>query len=236
MKRPESFLYAIILLLISTGVVSAGTTTLTTYYPAPSGNYDQLRLVPKAALSGSCLPGTLYVDDNNTLQYCGNSVWGTVGTGSASSPVPNISVFNASGSFTVPTGITRIMVEVWGGGGTGGANSSPYESAGGGGGGGYGKQIFTVTPGNVYTVTVGGTGGTSSFGNLISATGGSNGTSAVSGSAGGAGGAGGTSSAFINITGGTGSGGSFISGVVTRAPAGGAGGSAGNGGIGGGGA
>jgi len=42
MKHPESFLYVLILLLISTGVVSAGTTTLTTYYPAPAGRYDLL--------------------------------------------------------------------------------------------------------------------------------------------------------------------------------------------------
>src|SRR3989338_7700136 len=79
MKRPTFLPYAIGLLLISTGVVFAGTTTLTTYYPAPSGNYEQLRLVPRASLSGSaCLPGTLYVENtNNTLQYCGgSSVWG----------------------------------------------------------------------------------------------------------------------------------------------------------------
>ncbi|MDO8675387.1 MAG: hypothetical protein Q7K71_04650, partial [Candidatus Omnitrophota bacterium] len=74
MKRPTFLPYAIGLLLISTGVVFAGTTTLTTYYPAPSGNYSQLRLVPQAALSGACDPGTLYVENtNNTLQYCDNS-------------------------------------------------------------------------------------------------------------------------------------------------------------------
>lgn len=158
---------------------------------------------------------------------------------SSGSGVPNTSVFNSSGSFTIPAGVTRVIVEVWGGGGNGG-RADPVagnsNSGGGGGGGGYGRQAFTVTPGTVYTVTVGGPGGASSFGSLISATGGQNGGNATYPSGGGIGGLGGTSSGSVNITGGTGSGGSYfmVSGGF-KYPAGGAGGSAGNGGIGGGG-
>ena len=38
--------------------------------------------------------------------------------------VPNgIQVFTSSGTFTVPTNITRIMVEMWGGGGGGGGGA-----------------------------------------------------------------------------------------------------------------
>lgn len=97
---------------------------------------------------------------------------------------PNCTVYTSgTNTFTVPNGITKIMVEVWGGGG--GASISTE----GGGGGGYSKGILSVTPGNTITATVGaggtggqplgtdgGTGGTSTF-STISATGGSgNGT------------------------------------------------------------
>jgi hypothetical protein len=113
---------------------------------------------------------------------------------------PNCTVYTSgTNTFTVPTGITKIMVEVWGGGG--GAAISQF----GGGGGGYSKGILSVTPGNTITATVGagGTGGqalgssgdaggTSTF-SSISATGG-----AGAGSVGGSG------------SGGTGSGGSIL--------------------------
>ena len=50
--------------------------------------------------------------------------------------------------WTVPDGVTEIMVELWGSGG-GGANG------GGGGSGGYSKAIFTVSPGQPLTVVTG---------------------------------------------------------------------------------
>lgn len=59
--------------------------------------------------------------------------------------------FTQNGSFTVPAGVTRIMVEAWGAGGGG-------SSGGGGGAGMYLQSIQTVTPGQVLTVTTG-TGG-----------------------------------------------------------------------------
>lgn len=59
-------------------------------------------------------------------------------------------------SWRVPTGVTKILVEVWGAGG--GASS-----AGGGGGGGYAQGIVSVSAGETYTASVGagGTGSTS---------------------------------------------------------------------------
>lgn len=80
----------------------------------------------------------------------------------------------SSYSFTVPTGVSTIRVRCFGAGG-GGGNSSSYA---GGGGGGFAIGEFDVVAGTSYAVTVGtgggpGTsGGTSSFGSLISATGG----------------------------------------------------------------
>lgn len=120
--------------------------------------------------------------------------------------IPNMQVFTNNGTFVVPTNATRIMVEVWGGGGGGNDAYADIEdnfsyANGGGGGGGYGKGIFCVTNGAIYSVTVGqgGTnssaGGTSSFGSLICATG-------VSSDDGyGDGGGGGYSCALINMSG-----------------------------------
>ena len=40
--------------------------------------------------------------------------------------------YNSSSTFTVPTGVTQINVEAWGGGGKGGSRVSSNGSAGGG--------------------------------------------------------------------------------------------------------
>ena len=84
-------------------------------------------------------------------------------------------VFTSSGTFTVPSSVTKIRVRVLGAG-CGGTNGGR-----GGCGGGYAFGEFAVTPGAAYTVTIGAggvggaspsAGGTTSFGALISATGG----------------------------------------------------------------
>lgn len=62
--------------------------------------------------------------------------------------------FNASGTFTVPAGVTSITVEAWAGGGKGGSRTSAG-TTGGGGGGAYSSSVLTVTPGTAYTVRVG---------------------------------------------------------------------------------
>lgn len=99
-------------------------------------------------------------------------------------------IFTASGTFTVPVGVTSVEVEIWGGGGAGGSTASSAglgNPGGGGGGGGYAyKRISGLISGSTVTVTVGaggapaaaaagGAGGTSSFGAHASATGGSGG-------------------------------------------------------------
>ncbi len=64
-------------------------------------------------------------------------------------------VFDTPGSYTwtVPDGVWRIMVEMWGGGG-GGARTNHGERAGGGGGG-YGFTYIDVTPGMTCHIFVG---------------------------------------------------------------------------------
>jgi hypothetical protein len=95
----------------------------------------------------------------------------------------NYQLFVGSGSFTVPAGISSLKISVVSGGG---GTSGSY--GGTGGFGGFSQGVYTVTPGAVHTVTVGGggasvtagtpgSGGTSSFGSLISVTGGAGRTS-----------------------------------------------------------
>jgi trimeric autotransporter adhesin len=59
-----------------------------------------------------------------------------------------IMFINSTGTWTVPAGVTKIYVEVWGAGGGG-------NIWGGGGGGCYIAAPFTVTPGLVVTYTLG---------------------------------------------------------------------------------
>lgn len=99
------------------------------------------------------------------------------------------------GNWTVPAGVTRARVQVWGAGGGGGGAANISGAAGSGGcGGGYAEGLFTFTPGQIIAVTSGagglagttssngGAGGTSSVGAIISATGGGGGYVALGGS------------------------------------------------------
>lgn len=163
----------------------------------------------------------------NVLTSNGTSWASSAPSGGA--PFSNVQAFTSGNTFTVPSGVTKLWVEVYGagGGGAGSNGGSAYGSGGGGGAGGVAMGFLTVTPSQQITVTVGsggtaggsgGTGNTSSF-STLSATGGSGG---AMGDAGGWGGAGGTGSGgSINQSGGAGGGG----GGTAGASAGGSGGS-----------
>lgn len=102
---------------------------------------------------------------------------------SGGTPNLNTVVFPSSGSWTAPTGVTKIYAYcIAGGGGGGGTGQSDAPGRTGGGGGAAWGQL-TVVPGTTYTITVGAggagsntttgsTGGTSSIGALMSCTGG----------------------------------------------------------------
>jgi hypothetical protein len=97
--------------------------------------------------------------------------------------------FTGGGSFIVPSGVTSIKVETWGGGAGGGATAG---RDGGGGGGAYASSTLTVVPGASYNITIGtggseGVGGTNTiFGsNVVVAAGGSSNTANDNGGAGG---------------------------------------------------
>lgn len=90
-------------------------------------------------------------------------------------------------TWTVPTGVTRVFVQIWGAGG--GGDSGGWGGGWGGAGGGYAEAWCIVTPGNNVAVIVGAgglgglegvrtgqPGGNSSFGTCSTATGGNFGT------------------------------------------------------------
>ncbi|RBN50187.1 LamG-like jellyroll fold domain-containing protein [Flavobacterium psychrolimnae] len=64
--------------------------------------------------------------------------------------------FSTAGTntFIVPSGITTLQIEAWGGGGKGGSRTTAGTS-GGGGGGAYVKKSVTVIAGNTYNLQVG---------------------------------------------------------------------------------
>ncbi len=143
--------------------------------------------VPTSATGNN---GDFYINTTTNIIYGPKTVagWGTGttlsgGSSGGSLSNTNFQVFDATGIFTVPAGVTKIMVECWGAGG-GGSEYTYWSGNGyypvyiGGGGGGYGKSIFTVTSGTNYLVTVGtggaynNAGGNSSFGTLIISNGG----------------------------------------------------------------
>jgi hypothetical protein len=145
-----------------------------------------------SALNGNLVaPGT----SGNVLTSNGTTWFSNALPASATGA--NVQIFTSSGTFTVPTGVTKLIVDVWGGGG-GGANSIVGGTGAAGGSGGYGRAYVSgLTPGASITVTVGGggnagagsggggsAGGTSSFGSYLSCTGGNPANGATGGQSG----------------------------------------------------
>ena len=144
----------------------------------------------------------------------GAPTWGTLSAGGS---LNNIQYFTSSGTYTPTAGTSFVIVEVIGGGGASGAStagSATNTTTGPGGGGGFARKRITSSFSGV-TVTVGaggvavtnasgGSGGTTSFGALVSATGGAGSTAQFAAGvfAGGAPGSG--SGGDLNLTGSTG--------------------------------
>jgi len=121
---------------------------------------------------------------------------------------PTVEVFNASGTFSVPVGVTSAQVLVVAGGGGGGGwlpgqGAPGYFNGGGGAGGLVFHPAYPVTPGGTISVTVGdggtgpggggtgGAGGNSVFGTITAVGGGGGGAANGQGGSGGSGGGGG---------------------------------------------
>jgi uncharacterized repeat protein (TIGR01451 family) len=146
-----------------------------------------------------------------------NSAGGNGGSGVVSVRYPaglaatTTADFDSTGTFTVPAGVTSLVVEAWGGGG--GPRNDGTTRRGGGGGGAYALSTIAVTPLATYDVvvgqggavvhagTVGNPGGNSYFddGTQVLAAGGSGGIDT-----GGAGGSGAVSIGAVRYSGGNG--------------------------------
>ncbi|MBI4057539.1 MAG: hypothetical protein HY399_08350 [Elusimicrobia bacterium] len=264
--RRNSFKKILILAVLGMTVLSKDLCTeslvLSTYYPVPYGVYATLITTAQTTLarnSGQVVIGNINNPRPNVLRIIdGNEAVGRVlvsdasgNTGWQVSPgFSQVQIYDASGSWAVPGGVNRVMVEVWGGGGGGASDSSDLPSHPGipgdgcaGGGGGYGRGIFGVNSlGSPYSVVVGnggaggdcgattngGSGGSSSFGSLITASGGTGATPTAS-CVNGSGGSGpGTSGNVFGINGGVGLGSTGIMGMGGQGGNGGAGGNAAN--------
>ncbi|MEJ7644282.1 MAG: glycine-rich domain-containing protein [Chryseolinea sp.] len=76
------------------------------------------------------------------------------------SVIASAAMLITSGNYTVPSGVTEITVECFGGGGAGKGfpNSVQTSTGGGGGGGAYATKVISVTPGQVISYTIGAAG------------------------------------------------------------------------------
>ena len=142
-------------------------------------------------------PGTVSSGTSGQFLTSGGPGAGVSWTTAAAGGFSNMTVFTSPGTFTTPATTTKIKVTVVGGGGGGGGPT--IAARGGGGGGGAAIYVGPVTASTGYAVTVGGagaiqsgSGGTSSFASLASATGGASGGAPTiqTGGAGGSGSAG----------------------------------------------
>ena len=80
----------------------------------------------------------------------------TTGPALLAAPTGGLREYRASGTWTAPAGVTRVMLEVWGAGGAGGPGSPGAEGGGGGGGAGaYQRAVLAVVPGTTYDLVVG---------------------------------------------------------------------------------
>jgi hypothetical protein len=170
--------------------IASGATAYT--HPTTAGN----KHIPSGGSSDQVL----------TYDSSGTAVWADAAGGGGG--VPGSKFYTSAGNYTVPSGVTKILITgIGGGGGYGGFR---YNAGGGGGSGGRSyKTEHTVNAGTVYAVAVGATGnegvnnnnteygnagGVSSVGNLVTCNGGGGGQRGNSNYSTHSGGAGGTSS------------------------------------------
>jgi hypothetical protein len=183
--------------------VAAGIPSWTATLPVASGGTGAATLAANNVLlgNGTSAVQTVAPGASGNVLTSNGTIWQS--TAPAAGYIgPNAQFFTANGTFTIPTGITRLIVTVVGAGGGAGAGY------GGGGAGGVAiKVLSSLTPGNTLSVTVGaggaGTGGNSSVASgtqtitTITGNGGSaGGANVITGGGGGAGegGAGGSAS------------------------------------------
>ena len=131
----------------------------------------------------------------------------------ASTGFTSVQVFTAASTWTRPTDITKVIVEVQGAGGSGAKRLSAGQYGVSGAGGGYAKKFLDVSNTTTATVTIGAGGAAQTTGNTAGTAGGLSKFEENAGSGGwtdvigNGGAAGGEAVAYATSTGGTGTGG-----------------------------
>ena len=94
----------------------------------------------------------------------GKGAYGLIWFSYTVSPYTAVAIYDeGSGNWTVPSGVTRVQIQLWGKGGFGAqgynfdSNPDPaqFQGGGGGGGGGYCQKLLSVTPGQTFSYIVG---------------------------------------------------------------------------------
>ena len=98
-------------------------------------------------------------ESGSTLTLGGSGTQVTVHASATTSGFPeagfaSVQTFTSSGTWTRPTGITKVIIEVQGGGGGGSCDNGAYYSHTGGGGG-YARKFLDVSSISSATITVG---------------------------------------------------------------------------------
>lgn len=144
MKKSSLLLYLLLPIVAFCQNVGVGTTDPKEKLDV-NGNINLTGTIKTNGLDGAA--GQVLMKNN-----AGNLVWANFGD------YKYLATFRTgSGSWTVPAGVTRVLVEIWGGGGGGNYYA-------GGGGGAYLSAIIDVAEGNSISYTVG-TGGAGGFDN-----------------------------------------------------------------------
>ncbi|MCL5006993.1 MAG: hypothetical protein M1153_02535, partial [Patescibacteria group bacterium] len=140
---------------------------------------------PPTTCNSSYASSIYYNSSDTKMYYCNGTIWKVLGA--ASSVAPGTVAYTNPGThnWTVPDGVSRIIVELWGGGGGGGGENWYNGNGAWGGGGGSGAYIAAtlgVFSGTTYSIVVG-AGGSGGMGSPYN--GGSGGPGASNGSNGG---------------------------------------------------
>lgn len=154
---------------ISIAFTNANTGGIPTSYTAiasPGGATATANSSPITFGANALTAGTAYSFTVRAETSTGNSPYSS---SSVNHVIPSYvlsQTFNSSGEFVVPAGITKMGVTGQGAGANGANSSNITGASGGGGGGKFIVDEITVTPGAKYSVTIGGAGGSSAFGNI----------------------------------------------------------------------